>query len=223
MKDTKIAYDLAIDAQTEFKWKQLAELALSLAQLDLAKECLEKAQDLPGLLLLATSCGNVDLVQRLADLASEKNINNISFLSNFILGDKQKALENLIKTDRLPEAAFFARTYLPSQVARVISLWKESVTLKTKNEKSAQALADPFEYENLFPDFARSLAAEKFYKDTYEDKPRLTANEYPNQIPNIERNILDELGDGDYKLDDFKVTNGSRDQADFNDDDEFGL
>lgn len=157
--------------------------------------------------MLATSCGNVDLVQKLGDLAKEKNINNISFLSNFILGDKHKALENLIQTDRLPEAAFFARTYLPSQVARVISLWKESVTLKTKNEKAAQALADPFEYENLFPDFAKSLAAEKYYKENYEDRPRPKANEYLNQIPNIERNLLDEIGDGEFNLDDYKTSN----------------
>ena len=44
LKDTKIAYDLAVEAQTEFKWRQLAELALSIAQLDLAKECLEKGK-----------------------------------------------------------------------------------------------------------------------------------------------------------------------------------
>lgn len=209
LKDTKIAYDLAVEAQTEFKWKQLAELALNLAELDLAKECLEKAQDLPGLLLLATSCGNANLVQKIGQIANEKNIKNISFLSHFILADKEKALEDLIQTDRLPEAAFFARTYLPSQVSRVIGLWKESVTLKSKNEKSAQALADPFEYENLFPDFAKSLAAEKYYKENYESKPRPKANEYVNIIPNIERSLLDELinelGDREFKLEDFKV------------------
>lgn len=205
LKDTKIAYDLAVEAQTEFKWKQLAELALNLAELDLVRECLEKAQDLPGLLLLATSLGDAALVEKLGEIASEKNINNISFLSDFILGNKEKALENLIKTDRLPEAAFFARTYLPSQVERVINLWKESVTLKFKNEKSAQALANPFEYENLFPDFAKSLAAEKYYKETYENRPRAKASEYVNQIPNIERNILEEIEDREYNLSEFKT------------------
>ena len=207
LKDTKIAYDLAVDAQTEFKWKQLAELALNLAQLDLAKECLEKAQDLAGLLLLATSCGNWQLVQRISEIASDKNMNNISFLSHFILGNKERALENLIQTDRLPEAAFFARTYLPSQVSRVISLWKESVTLKSKNEKTAQALADPFEYENLFPEFAKSLAAERYYKTHYESKPRAIASEYPNIKSNIERDLLAELGDGDFNLDEFRQLN----------------
>lgn len=205
LQDTQIAYDLAVEAQTEFKWKQLAELALNSAKLDLVRECLEKAQDLPGLLLLATSLGDSALVEKLSEIASEKNINNISFLSDFILGKKEKALENLIKTDRLPEAAFFARTYLPSQVERVISLWKESVTLKLKNEKSAQALANPFEYENLFPDFAKSLAAEKYYKEMYENRPRAKANEYINQIPNIERNILDEIEDREYNLSEFKT------------------
>ena len=30
----------------------------------------------------------------------------------------EDCLEVLIKTDRLPEAAFFARTYLPNEVSR---------------------------------------------------------------------------------------------------------
>ena len=50
---------------------------------------------------------------------------------------------------RLPEAAFFARTYLPSEISRVVGLWRES--LAKTNKKASEALADPTEYENLFP------------------------------------------------------------------------
>lgn len=38
-----------------------------------------------------------------------------------------QCLELLIRTNRLPEAAFLARTYLPSQVSRVVKLWRESL------------------------------------------------------------------------------------------------
>lgn len=40
---------------------------------------------------------------------------NISFLSMFLLGDLEKCLEILIQTNRIPEAAFFARYHLTKQ------------------------------------------------------------------------------------------------------------
>ena len=52
------ARELATEANNEQKWKQLAELATSKSQFELAQECLHKANDYGGLLLLATSSGN---------------------------------------------------------------------------------------------------------------------------------------------------------------------
>ncbi|RWS08200.1 vesicle coat complex COPI: beta', partial [Dinothrombium tinctorium] len=193
LNDTKTAYQLAVEAQSEQKWKQLAELAMSLCQFDLAQECLHNAQDFPGLLLLATSSGNSSMVEKLGQSAQAKGIKNVAFLSYFILNEKEKALEILIETNRLPEAAFFARTYLPSQVSRIIKLWKESVVNKSKNEKSAQALADPSEYENLFPGFHDAVKTEQFLKIERQKKPRPKANEFPQVKPNHERNPIEEM------------------------------
>ena len=53
----KTAYELAVEAGSEQKWKQLAELATAESKFVLAQECLHKAQDFGGLLLLATSAG----------------------------------------------------------------------------------------------------------------------------------------------------------------------
>ena len=170
LKETKIAYQLATEAQSEQKWRQLAELAMTLSQFNLAQECLQKANDYPGLLLLATSNGDAGMVKKLGESASSKGMNNVAFLANFITGDKKEALETLIRTNRLPEAAFFARTYLPSQVSRIIQLWKESVAQNPKGQKSAQALADPQEYENLFPGFSEALKEEE--KDNAIKKQR---------------------------------------------------
>jgi len=115
------------------------------------------------------------MVQKVAETAERTEKNNISFTSYFLLGRLEKCLEILIRTDRLPEAAFFARTYLPSQVPRIVSLWKDS--LGKLSEKAAQSLADPLQYENLFPEYANSLAAEEYIKP--ERQQRIPARAYP--------------------------------------------
>jgi coatomer subunit beta' len=85
-------------------------------------------------------------------------------------------LQILIDTNRLPEAAFFARTYMPSKVPEIVKLWKEG--LSKSNEKAAQALAEPTSYENLFPGFKESIKVEQYLKETRVDD--VSASEYPN-------------------------------------------
>lgn len=72
--------------QSEHKWKQLAELAISKCQFQLAQECLINAQDFGGLLLLATSAGDSDMILRLAETSAKKGKNNVAFLAYFLLG-----------------------------------------------------------------------------------------------------------------------------------------
>jgi coatomer subunit beta' len=126
--------------------------------------------------LLASASGNARMMQTIADTSREKGQNNISFLSYFTLGKLSECLELLIETGRLPEAALFARTYQPSQVSRVVALWREE--LRKKNEKAAQSLADPKDYENLFSGFQHTLRAEQLL--TAERANPLPASEYPN-------------------------------------------
>ena len=99
------------------------------------------------------------MVKTLGDSASSSDKNNVAFLSSFLMGNLEDCLDTLIKSGRLPEAAFFARTYLPSEVSRVLPLWKTE--LSKVNEKAGQSLADPENYENLFPNFSQSLEAQK--------------------------------------------------------------
>lgn len=98
----------------------------------LAGECLGRAHDYGGLLLLATSAGSAHLLNKLAQESAAGGQNNVAFVSNLLLGDVDRCLDVLIETGRLPEAAFFARTYCPSQVARVVSLWKEKANSARK-------------------------------------------------------------------------------------------
>uniref|UniRef100_A0A8B9H8L9 Coatomer subunit beta' n=1 Tax=Astyanax mexicanus TaxID=7994 RepID=A0A8B9H8L9_ASTMX len=187
--ELKIAYQLAVEAESEQKWKQLAELAISKCQFGLAQECLHHAQDYGGLLLLATASGNAAMVSKLAEGAERDGKNNVAFMTYFLQGKLDQCLELLIRTNRLPEAAFLARTYLPSQVSRVVKLWRES--LSKVNQKAAESLADPTEYENLFPGLKEAFVAEHFLRETCLGKTR-PATDYPLVTPNEERNVLEE-------------------------------
>lgn len=187
--ELQTAHSLALEAASQQKWRQLAELATTRGELDLAQECLHHAQDYGGLLLLATSSGDAEMVRKLGETADSTGKNNVSFLSYFLLGDVHKCLEILINTNRLPEAAFFARSYIPSRISEVVALWRES--LSQLNEKAGQSLADPKDYENLFPGYAEALKTEHFLKP--ERQHLLPASEYPNITPNYERNPVEEM------------------------------
>lgn len=176
--DLKTAYDIAKEAESEHKWKQLAEMATKKCDFNLAQECLHKADDYGSLVLLASATGNTNMMHKMAQSSKQKGQNNISFLSYFVLGKLEECLQLLIDTDRIPEAAFFARTYLPSHIPKVIKLWREE--LRKTNEKAAQAIADPTEYENLFTDYQNLLKTEQFLQK--ERQMVLPAFEYPSQI-----------------------------------------
>uniref|UniRef100_A0A8D8TGI7 Coatomer subunit beta' n=2 Tax=Cacopsylla melanoneura TaxID=428564 RepID=A0A8D8TGI7_9HEMI len=187
--DLTVAHSIAKEALSIQKWKQLSELAISKGQLDLAQECLHEAQDYGGLLLLATSAGNADMVRKLGDSSDAAGKNNVAFLSYMLLGDLDKCLELLIASDRLPEAAFFARTYLPSQVSRVVQLWRAQ--LSKLNAKAGQSLADPAAYENLFPGFNETLRTEQYL--VAERARSLPAKAFPQVPLSAERNAVQEM------------------------------
>lgn len=189
LSELKIAYEIASEAESEHKWKQLAELAISKCQFQLAQECLINAQDFGGLLLLATSAGDADMILRLAETSANKGKNNVAFLAYFLLGRLEEGIELLCSTGRYPEAAFMARTYLPSHVSKIVQLWKED--LAKVNKKAADSLADPSEYENLFPEFQEALQAEQFLKrERVQMKP---AAQYKHVPSNSERDVFEEM------------------------------
>uniref|UniRef100_A0A665VZF1 Beta'-coat protein n=1 Tax=Echeneis naucrates TaxID=173247 RepID=A0A665VZF1_ECHNA len=84
--ELKLAHQLASEAESEQKWKQLAELATTKCQFSLAQECLHQAQDYGGLLLLATASGNADMVGKLAEGAERDGRTNVAFLTYFMRG-----------------------------------------------------------------------------------------------------------------------------------------
>ncbi|KAL6888268.1 hypothetical protein ACP4OV_009294 [Aristida adscensionis] len=154
----EIAKGIAVEVQSESKWKQLGELAMSSGKLEMAEECLQHAMDLSGLLLLYSSLGDAEGIKKLASTAKEQGKNNVAFLCFFMLGKLEECLELLIDSNRIPEAALLARSYLPSKVPEIVALWKKD--LQKVNPKAADSLANPDEYPNLFEDWQIALNVE---------------------------------------------------------------
>nr|VDC93737.1 unnamed protein product [Brassica oleracea] len=154
----QIAKEIAEEVQSESKWKQLGELAMSSGKLQLAEDCMKYAMDLSGLLLLYSSLGDAEGMSKLASLAKEQGKNNVAFLCLFMLGKLEDCLQLLVESNRIPEAALMARSYLPSKVSEIVALWRKD--LSKVNSKAAESLADPEEYPNLFEDWQVALSVE---------------------------------------------------------------
>ena len=87
-----------------------------------AEECLQKAGDLSGLLLLYTAKGSGRGLGHLIETAGAQHRQNIVFLCHLLLGNLNACVDLLIASGRIPEAAFFARTYVPSRMTEVSTL-----------------------------------------------------------------------------------------------------
>lgn len=60
------------------------------------------------------------MVQKLGETAQEGGKNNIAFIANFLIGNLETCLEILIASNRLPEAAFFARLVINNTEAMMM-------------------------------------------------------------------------------------------------------
>ncbi|CAF1018734.1 unnamed protein product [Adineta steineri] len=185
----QICYDLAVEMENEQKWVQLSDVATKRGDFKLVQECLTRAQSFGSLILLASASSDKQLMSTIGDQSRKNGQFNIAFLSNFVLGNLEQCLDILIENQRLPEAAFFCRTYLPSQIGRIVGLWRDK--LKQMNmERAAQALANPTDYENLFPGLVNTYKTEQYLKQTTQQQ---SANNYQSIIPNWERNPIEEM------------------------------
>jgi coatomer subunit beta' len=98
-------------------------------------------------------------MQALCSQARAAGKTNVAFMAAFLLQDLDTCLDTLVASNRLPEAAFFARTYRPSRAAEMLRLWQKD--LREVNVKAAESLASPEEYPNLFPDWDVALKVEQ--------------------------------------------------------------
>ncbi|KAH6908239.1 coatomer protein [Coprinopsis sp. MPI-PUGE-AT-0042] len=143
------------------KWKSLGDRALSVWRFDLARESFEAAGDLGSLLLLLLAQGDRDGLSKLAATAQEKGQNNLAFATLLQIGDTKGCVDLLVSTQRVPEAALFARTYAPSLVPSTVKAWRADLEGKGR-PKIAEGIADPDVHPELFEEgWADALKHEK--------------------------------------------------------------
>ncbi|KAK9807397.1 hypothetical protein WJX73_000390 [Symbiochloris irregularis] len=208
--DTALA--IAETADSEAKWRQLGELALANGQLTVARNCLSKAKDLSGMLLLHTATGSSAGMQSLVGEASDQGKHNVEFLAAFLLGQLSHCVDLLISCGRIPEAAFFARTYVPSRISEVVHLWRAD--LAKINPRAAESLADPAQYANLFPNLDLAVQAEKLQAQK-RAKP-IPASAFPQHEGSSMVDVIQQMGalglDGeDMHTDEFGASGRSAD------------
>ena len=130
----------------------------------------------PDSFFLCSATASPARLEELAVTSRKKGKNNVAFVCLFLLNKIDDCIELLCETGRVPEAAFMARTYAPSKVSDVVALWKAD--LAKVNKKAAEALADPLEFKNLFPDFDLALRAEQAVR-AKASVPREPASSFP--------------------------------------------
>jgi coatomer subunit beta' len=165
------AFEIAqMDASSDVKWKMVGDLALLAGDFELAESCMRKAKDWNGLLLMFTSTAQGAKVRELAEATTNEGKMNVAFVCYFLLKDTDKCIDTLVKSNRIPEAAFFARTYAPSRISDVLKIWKSDL-LKT-SKVTSDSLTNPTDYLDKFPEVLLALKAEKVLNKFYkEDLP----------------------------------------------------
>merc|ERR1711935_752648 len=147
--------------ETESKWKRLSDAALKENNLELVESASLASHDYSDLLLLYSAVGNLAGMERLAAAASEHGKTNVAFVAYLLTGNVEACAELLVSTKRLPEAAMFVRTYLPSKIDEIVALWKHD--LSSVSQTAAEALATPSSNPDQFPDLDIGLQVEQMF------------------------------------------------------------
>lgn len=177
--------------ETMAKWKRLSDAALKVTDLDLTESSSIASNDFSGLLLLYSAIGNLEGMEKLATMAAEGGKTNVAFVAYLLTGNVEACADLLISTERLPEAAFFARTYLPSRVTEIVSLWKAD--LAKVSETASKALADPDTNPELFPDRDVALQVEQMFlaqRESTKEKG-IPAGDYLTAKDDLDLNLIE--------------------------------
>ena len=189
--DLETASSIAETSSSESKWKQLGELSMALGKFSILEKCLTNGRDLSGLLLYYSSTGDRAGMERVGREAVASGKFNVAFTCLFSTGDLGGCVDLLVDAGRIPEAAFFARTYIPSRMNDLVRMWRDD--LRTVNKKAAESLADPAEFPNLFPDLELAMQAEATHESRRKAERLPPASEYPRFEGSMLTEILEEM------------------------------
>jgi coatomer subunit beta' len=148
MENVETAARIARASGAAQQWHQLAGIALRTGRIGLLDECLTKAGDEVGSVLLRAMKGNAAELEELADRL-EADSKNVAFTAYFAAGQYGRCIDLLLQTGKQPEAAMMARAYAPARMEECARKWKEALTAKGE-QRIAETIALPSEYPNLF-------------------------------------------------------------------------
>merc|ERR1712176_721892 len=169
------------------------------------------SHDYSDLLLLYSAVGNLAGMERLADSASKNGKTNVAFVAYLLTGNVEACADLLVSTKRLPEAAMFVRTYLPSKIDDIVALWKKD--LASVSQTAADALATPSSNPGKFPDLAIGLQVEQMFLAQRESTKGtgMPGLEYLTAKDDLELNLIELIkarqGGGETKEEDPVVEN----------------
>lgn len=157
LKNLEISHQLAEEEQSDEKRKQVADLAISVCNFDLAAECMKKTKDSAGLLLLASATNDKAVYEQVAEMAKTDGLPSIAFVADFVLGNRKQAMETITKTESsIPNAALLAKSSRDINLtSEMVRLWKDQI--RPKNAAIATKISDPKLYPNLFPDLTSTV------------------------------------------------------------------
>mmetsp|Transcript_6880 Transcript_6880/g.12347 ORF Transcript_6880/g.12347 Transcript_6880/m.12347 type:complete len:981 (-) Transcript_6880:96-3038(-) len=177
--------------ETMAKWKRLSDAALKDSDFDLCEAASISSNDFSGLLLMYSATGNLDGMEKLALQAAAGGKTNVAFAAYLLTGNVEACADLLVSTKRLPEAAFFARTYLPSRIDEIVRLWKAD--LAQTSEGAADALGNPAEQPEMFPDQEIALQVENMFlaQRAMTQATGIPASDYPTAKDDLDLNLID--------------------------------
>jgi len=173
------------------KWKRLSDAALQDSNFELCEAASIASNDYAGLLLMYSAIGNLDGMETLAKSAEADGKTNIAFTAHFLTGNVEACTNILIETNRLPEAAFFVRTYLPSRTDEIVKLWKEDLTKVSSS--AAESLATPAVQKNMFEDYDIALKVEEMFmaQRNVSKVNGIPSSEYLTAKDDIDLNLIE--------------------------------
>lgn len=185
-----IALEIVKELDQVESWKTLGEAALNAWKFDLVEECFSKAGDYENLLLFYQITGNKKALSKLGHTAEKNEKNNLAFICYLVCQETQKCVDLLIKSDRLPEAALFARTYIPSEIPRIVDLWKTSLKESKKNT-IAESISSPVTNPELFPNYENSLNIQELIK-SFKENVNVSSNDYPKYKDSLNWDLIND-------------------------------
>lgn len=119
------AFEIAEEQQNVEKWKKVGDVALLMGIFSLAETCFKKSKDYSSLFLFYSSYGDEEGVRFVLNEAEKEGKFNIAFEAAYLLAEPEKCIDILLKSKRFAEAAMFARSYCPDQLAPIMKDWSE--------------------------------------------------------------------------------------------------